>query len=473
MYPKLNLIFATDNSGLFGQSNKLPWRIKEDLVHFSKITTDVFVSNVVVMGKNTWLSLEKKLPNRTNVVISKTLEDGGYDEKYDTLDDFIKASIKYSVQKIFIIGGIGLINECFTKYKYLIDEVYYTHVHKEFPQDSESIVFDTSYIMRLNQYIISERTIETEEGRITFKKYKLPEHEELQYLKLLDKCLTKGDKRFTRNGITYSLFSDSLKFDLKKGFPLLTTKKVFMRGIFEELMFFLRGQTDSKILEEKGVKIWHDNTTKEFIEKCGLPYEEGDMGCMYGWQWRHFGAEYIDSKTDYTGKGFDQLEYVMGLLIKDPHSRRILMTDYNPSQATKGVLYPCHSLVLQFYVRQNEKEGKYYVSVVMYQRSVDMACGIPFNIASTALLLTLLCKTLNSRIGDNMYIPDIMTLDLGDIHVYDEHYENIKEQIQRIPYAFPTINIKNEYNSMEEYKWEDIEIFNYASHPAIKYKMIA
>ena len=182
----------------------------------------------------------------------------------------------------------------------------------------------------------------------------------------------------TRNAKTYSIFDNSITFDMKDGFPLLTTKRMFWKGIVEELLFFIRGDTNSKHLEDKGVRIWQGNTTQEFIDNIGLPYQEGDMGPMYGFMWRHFGADYTGCNTDYTNQGFDQLSKIVEEIKTNPHSRRILMSDFDPSRAHQGVLYPCHSLVLQFYVR----DGK-FLDVKMYQRSVDSFLGEPFNIAST------------------------------------------------------------------------------------------
>ena len=234
-------------------------------------------------------------------------------------------------------------------------------------------------------------------------------------------------------------------------------------------MFFLRGQTNSKILEEKGINIWKLNTTKEFIEKCGLPYKEGDMGPLYGFNWKHFGAKYIDCNTDYTNQGYNQFEDVLNLLEKDPFSRRIIMTDYNPAQAKQGVLYPCHSIVIQFYV--SFINNKKMVSMNMYQRSVDEFLGLPFNIASNALLLHLICNTLN--IKNNGYHPYKLTVIMGDCHIYEKHMDAVKEQLSRTPYDFPLIKFKNTYSNLEDYKWEDIEIINYQCHSSIKVDMIA
>jgi thymidylate synthase len=296
--------------------------------------------------------------------------------------------------------------------------------------------------------------------------------EEIAYLDILRDLITKGNERQTRNSITKSLFSRNLTFDLNNGFPLLTTKKMFFRGIFEELMFFIRGNTNTKILEERGVKIWKDNTTRTFLDNVGLNhYQEGDMGPMYGYQLRFFNANYKDCNDNYLNKGVDQLKYVIDTILKDPFSRRIIMTTFNPAQMKEGCLFPCHSLMIQFYIR--EENDIYYLSQQNYIRSNDIFLGNPYNIASFALMSYLLCHHLNYITKSNKYKPDMLYITLGDYHLYKDHYEAAQEQINRTPYPFPQLNIKNYHDNIEDYEYEDIEMLNYMSHPAIKTKMIA
>lgn len=482
--PRFNLIFATDKNCLFGLNGQIPWKNSEDLKHFNRITTNTFHKNILVMGRKTFESLPKKLDQRIHVVLSASASEiPGADFVFKSIQDFIDnfGQVQFKSQspksEIFVIGGAGVIEEVFKKYKGLIDTIFYTEIQTtvEIGADARPVYISRNICEECVKGSRGEEgggNLEQIEqgGAIFYKKY-FPRHEEYQYLDLLLTCVKEGSFRKTRNASTYSTFNKTISFDLQRGFPLLTTKKVFMRGIAEELFFFLKGKTDSKELEAKGVNIWRPNTTKEFIASCGLPYEEGDMGPMYGWNWIHFGAEYINKDTDYEGKGFNQVEYAMNLLRKDPFSRRILMTTYNPATAGRGVLYPCHSLVIQLYVK--EMDSKFYVSMNMYQRSVDLACGLPFNIASNALLLHMLCETLNAEIGHAKYIPDKLNIILGDIHVYEQHVQGVLEQIKRIPFEFPKLIFKNTHTSLDKYSFEDIEIQNYISHPAIKYEMIA
>jgi thymidylate synthase len=215
-------------------------------------------------------------------------------------------------------------------------------------------------------------------------------------------------------------------------------------------------------LEEKGVHIWKWNTTKDFINKCNLNYEEGDMGPMYGWQWRNFGSEYIDCNTNYKDKGYDQLTKVIEEIKNNPTSRRIIMTDYNPSQNSQGVLYPCHSLILQFYVKKNKLDVK------MYQRSVDSFLGLPFNIASTSLLLMIIAKLTNYQVGK-------VIISMGDIHIYDTHTNQIIKQMSRIPLKLCNVDIPNfiSIDEVENSKLDDYQLINYISHSFIKADMIA
>ena len=308
-------------------------------------------------------------------------------------------------------------------------------------------------------------------------------HEEKSYLTILKDLITTGHKRQTRNAITYSQFGKTLEFNLANSFPLLTSKKMAIKSIFEELKFFLLGQTDNTILTDKNVHIWDGNTNKAFIEKCNLHYEENDMGPMYGYQWRHFNAEYKNCKTDYTNKGIDQLQEVIDLIRKDPFSRRILMTSYNPVQSKEGVLYPCHGISIQFYVE--EYNNKLYLDCLMHQRSADSFLGVPFNIASYALLVHILCNHLNCTGGilDNKNIyPGKLLMVFGDMHIYEEHLEAVNTQIAREPYMFPQLvinyNIKSFDNTKDDgsianLEFNHLEIINYKHYEPIRAKMIA
>jgi thymidylate synthase len=237
---------------------------------------------------------------------------------------------------------------------------------------------------------------------------------------------------------------------------------MFWKGIVEELLFFIRGETDSTKLSVQGIKIWESNTSKQFLDSVGLSYNKGCMGPMYGYQWRHYGKPYPETKDDIHIKGIDQLSKVINEIKNDPYSRRIMMIDFNPSQVDQGVLYPCHSIVIQFYV-QNGK-----LSTTMYQRSSDMFLGEPFNIASTALLTHIISKLTG-------LLPGHMNLVLGDYHIYESHVSNIYEQLERTPSDLPHLKFPNfeTLEQVENSSWKDYELIGYQPAPSIKVDMVA
>jgi len=285
-------------------------------------------------------------------------------------------------------------------------------------------------------------------------------HEEEQYLNIIKKILKEGIDCDDRTGVGIkSIFGIQMHFDLSKHFPLLTTKKMFTRGITEELLWFLRGETDANILKEKKVRIWDGNSTREFLDKVGLNHlEEGDIGAAYGFQFRHFGAKYIDCKTDYTGQGFDQVDYVLREIAQNPNSRRIVMSLWNPPDLDKAVLPPCH-MMYQFRVYNKT------LSCSMYQRSGDIGLGVPFNIASAALMTYLFAHIHGLEPGE-------LTHTIGDAHIYNNHIEAMKEQVTRTPLPFPKLNIKNrDQRNINDYLASDFELLGYMSHPRIKMNM--
>jgi len=286
------------------------------------------------------------------------------------------------------------------------------------------------------------------------------EHEEMQYLNLIKRIIETGNKRGDRTGTgTLSLFGAQMRFSLRGGtFPLLTTKKVFYRGIAEELFWFIRGSTSAKELQDKNVRIWDGNSSREFLDSIGLTNrEEGDLGPVYGFQWRHFGAEYVDMHSDYSGKGVDQLAEVINRIKTKPNDRRIIMCAWNPADLDKMALPPCHCLV-QFYVANGE------LSCQLYQRSADMGLGVPFNIASYALLTCMIAHVTGLVPGDFVHT-------LGDAHVYSNHVEALKTQLKREPETFPKIVIKREVEKIEDFNIDDFEIVGYDPHPKIAMDM--
>jgi len=284
--------------------------------------------------------------------------------------------------------------------------------------------------------------------------------DEFQYLNLIKYVLAEGKEVEGRNGKTLTVFGDAMIFDLRRyEWPLLTTKKVAWKTCAKELFWFIKGHTDNSILQKQNVKIWNDNASKEFLEARGLDYKENDLGPVYGHQWRYFNAKYIDCKTDYSNKGVDQLANVIKIL-KDPkerHSRRILMSAWNPCQIEQMALPPCHVLV-QFNVIKDE------LSCSLYQRSGDIGLGVPFNIASYTLLTFILCKHCDLK-------PGYFNYHLGNCHIYDDHIDALKKQLENKELPFPKINIISKHDNIEEYSLEDMEVSNYLYSNVIEMKM--
>jgi thymidylate synthase len=290
-------------------------------------------------------------------------------------------------------------------------------------------------------------------------------HEEYQYLKLIEKILYEGDEEETRNGKTLCVFGESMKFNLIDGIiPFITTKKLAWKTCFKELIWFINGHTNNDLLKQQKVNIWNANSTREFLDSRGLnDNEEGDLGPVYGHQWRHFNAEYKDRHTDYTGKGVDQLMNIINDLKNENTraSRRLIISAWNPCQIGQMALPPCHVL-MQFHVRK----GK-YLSCSLYQRSGDVGLGVPFNIASYSFLTHILAKHCDLKADKFVYF-------LGNAHIYENHKKALEEQIKRVPKNFPMINIKNKHNDINDYNLDDIEFkTKYEYYESIKMDMVA
>lgn len=283
------------------------------------------------------------------------------------------------------------------------------------------------------------------------------DHPEKQYTQLIKDIIEHGEFVDGRNGRTKTLIGSSMHFPLSNNtIPLLTTKKVAWKTCLKELIWFMNGYTDNKILKSQNVKIWNGNSTKDFLEENNLPYEEDDLGPVYGHQWRHFNADYTDCNTDYSGKGIDQLANIIETLKDESkrYSRRIILSAWNPQQITKMALPPCHILA-QFNVVNNK------LSCSMYQRSCDVGLGVPFNIASYSFLTHILAIHCDLEAGDFYY-------HLGNTHIYDDHIEKLKLQVEKSPFEFPKIYIKTKKNNINDYTIDDIVIENYKSHEQIK-----
>ncbi len=329
--------------------------------------------------------------------------------------------------------------------------------------------------------------------------------EELNYLELLGKVIEHGVERDNRTGIaTRSIFGTQQRYDLRKGrIPLLTTRKIFWRGIVEELLWMLRGSTDSKELHAKGVKIWDANGSRSFLDQNGFQdRREGDLGPVYGFQWRHFGAPYhnlpLSNKNDDDGSDatraanaadssdlpntaerkldnddddpvrarsteVDQIRWLIQRIKTHPTCRRLLLTAWNPSDISKMALPPCH-VMAQFWVNTKTQE----LSCHFYMRSNDLALGLPFNIASYALLTRLMAHLTGLKPGELVHST-------GDAHIYVTHIDALREQVTRAPRSFPVLTITgaDQVENIEDFCFEHFQLTHYDPHPPIAMHMVA
>ena len=458
-----NIITAYDNKNGIGYKNDIPWYISKDLKRFKELT----INNVVIMGKNTWESLPiKPLPNRFNIVISSTLKDDRIDHIFKTLDEaltHIDSNKKYNLKTIYIIGGEKLYKEAIKSI--LCDKVLVTEVYKNYNCDTFFPKLSNDFKLINVSNFMNENDLYFR--YLTYSRFKLNwiNIEEQKYIDLMYKIINKGEKRIDRTKVgTNSLFGETLTYDLKDTFPILTTRRQFFRGIFEELMFYLRGQTDNNILIEKGINIWSKNTSREFLDNKGLTnYKEGDMGSTYGFNFRHFGAEYINCNTDYKDKGIDQLFEVIELLKTDPFSRRMIITLWDPKNNKTAALPSCLCWY-QFYVSGFNSD---YLNLQIYIRSSDYFLANNWNTCTGALLVNLLCNTT----GLTHYKPGILKVIMGDVHIYNNHINSALKIKDRVAKPFPKLIIKNQFNNITEFEWDDIELIGYKPYPSVKVDM--
>lgn len=481
----LKIIFASTPECYFsGPNNILPWdpkNVPSDMAEF-KYQTIGKGNNAIVMGRQTYFSIINgrnitHLKDRINIVISSTLKQEDYPDVIivKTINEAIQKANEKNVDDIFFIGGKNIIKEVICNY---FPSLVYLNIisRKEgFNGDGLSKLHDDVYNIIFTKYDHpSAATLykNHNDHTVTAYRYILNERftEEQKYLDLVQRVLETGKKRTDRTGTgTLSLFAQTFELDVSERFPMLTTKRVFWKGVVEELLFFISGSSDTKILENKGVNIWKGNTSKEFLKSRNLHYyREGEYGPSYGYQWRHFGKKYDRlSEQEYKDElgtfkneyqGVDQLKEAINLIKTDPTSRRILVSAWNPECLRIVPLPSCH-YCFQFYVEPEERK----LSILVNMRSCDVFLGLPFNIASYSLLLYIVARICDLK-------PSKVTFMLGDTHIYQNHVEQCKEQLSRIPRRFPKLKIE-EIKDIDDYVAEDFVLEEYNPHPTIKAEM--
>ena len=470
---KFSLIVACDNQNGIGKDNALPWKFKEDMEFFKNMTRGKKDNkNVLVMGSNTFESIQRKSLGHDRLTIVITSDKSKYSSivsddiiftdrinPHSIRELILKNFYDYAVEEVFYCGGEKIYKEL-EKYTVLLDNIFVTHIDAVYDCDTKiNLSAFTKSKIKQDYYWTTSHGVKL--SFVNYISYFTTMEEENSYLRLCKKILIEGENRDDRTGVgTLAVFGERLEFSLVKNvIPILTTKKVAVKSVIKELLWFISGSTDSNLLEKDGVKIWKGNTTREFLDKRGLTdLNEGDIGAGYGFQWRHYGAEYKGMQEDYENQGIDQLAEVVSLIKNDPFSRRILFTGWNPVALNRMALPPCH-MMAQFFVSSHGT-----LSCQMYQRSADMFLGVPFNIMSYALLTCLIAHVCDLK-------PHKLTMCFGDTHIYKNHIDQVMTQLSRTCYEFPKLELNNDVKNLFDFKFEDIVIKNYKSHEGIKAPM--
>ena len=499
------LVVASTQRGGIGLANDLPWsrQLPGDLRRFRLLTSTTATPppphseeksssappiNAVVMGRRTWESIPahlRPLKGRLNVLITAVEAARVKQDTAGLHNVLIASSLPHAltllssppysstVASVFLIGGASLIKEALACPE--LRAIHLTLVLKDF--DCDTFIPPIAAVPAFSLTHVGQVQFENEIPYqfLTYQRSTPPatapttpslsaaspsgNAEEQQYLDLVRRVIDNGARKGDRTGTgTLSVFGAQLRFDLSRSFPLLTTKRVFWRGVVEELLWLVRGCTDSQQLAAKKVHIWDDNGSRAFLDRLGFHQREvGDLGPVYGHQWRHFGARYVDCHTDYTGQGVDQLAGLIHTIKTNPNDRRLLMSAWNPVDLPLMALPPCHVLA-QFYVSDQR------LSCQLYQRSCDLGLGVPFNIASYALLTLMIAEVCGLQPGTFVHT-------LGDAHVYLNHVEALEEQMKRAPKPFPQVRIRRRVEDIDAFTADDFELVGYTPHDNIKMKM--
>lgn len=466
---RLNLISAVDNNLGIGKNGDLLFKEKEDLLFFKRLTE----GNTIVMGRNTFLSLPNILKNRKHIVLTK--DTFGFRKSYNNVlfMTYYQFKLYYKLFKnkhFYIIGGSQIYDLFLNDPHFYPKKLFITQF------DTIDKEADTFFPLITDKYSLisySEKKFTTD-GNFTYRFLIYTSlnssSPDIPYLKLARSILEHPNKitRVDRTGVgTIGTFGNQIRFDLSNGnVPILTTKRVAWKSCIKELLWFLRGDTDAKILQRNGVHIWDGNSTREFLDNNGLEhYPDGVIGAGYGWQMRFFGAEYdcllSDTSSKYFNRteigGFDQVNYVISQLRENPNSRRIVMSYWNPPDLDKVVLPPCHYTC----VFSTEGDGK-LLNCHMIMRSTDVFLGLPFNILSYAILTYIIAKKVDME-------PNSLVISLSDTHIYSNHISQIKEQLTRNPLANSKLILSDQIKNLkiENIKLNHFSLIGYFPHKKI------
>lgn len=504
---KFQIIAAIDSDGLIGIKDcgkyGLPWPfLSKEMNYFKEQTISPFpYKNAIIMGYRTWITMQSaylKEDSRINIVISCSPIESVLTAKTFTKALSLANSLQ-SLNKIFVIGGSTIYSEAIVHPD--LSSLYITQINHSYPKTislEEKIYFpllpsDINYHLKESSMIITNRSgiIMDLSKNISFeffiydiclsfrKNYKSRQTREFpsitiksspvlvtaetQYIELIKKIISTNSLRENRNSPTLSIFGHQLRFDLSQGFPLSTIKRSYPKAIFEELMWFIRGQTNVKILRKTGTKIWDKNSTKEFLLKQNLNLEEDDIGPSYGFQMRYRGATYINCNTNYKNQGFDQLANLINQLKTDRNSRRMIIDLWDPLTINQQALPPC-AFLYNFSIDSGDSDSR--LNCHLFQRSWDVLLG--WNTSTAALFTLLLAKHCDLE-------PGVLIHSVSDAHLYKIHIDSgaIDELLSRDPRPMPQLRILNKRENIEEYIFSDVQIESYYPNPGITIDMVA
>lgn len=506
----VNIIVAVGNSVIgkgfpIGKNGNMPWHNKADLKWFKDTTT----GHPVIMGRKTFEAIGHPLKNRTNIIVTSRNE---YEARYKDVKVAcdVEEAISYAKtidDEIFIIGGASIYDYALSHD--LVDRIYIDMLAEDV-KDADTFFPDV--IMNMEWEEVG-RPVEIENRKAYAMEYVKvrgkENHADEQYLNLINRIIKEGVEKDTRAGKTRSIFGVQMRFNLNEGLPMLTTKKMFAKGVIHELLWFLKGDTNIKYLVDNGVHIWDDDAYRhyltlvdkhnlitqketlkdwfirpplqklskdEFMEKVKegaemwivvdekayimsyqpnafeYVYKFGDLGPVYGHQWRNW-------------NGVDQVKEVIEKLRNNPDDRRIMISAWNVGEIKDMALPPCH-YTCQFYTKKLEN-GKREISCMFQMRSNDICCGLPFNIMSYGVLTHMIAQCCDMEVGELIFSG-------GDVHIYENQVEIYeKEQKNRNPhmYSLPTLLLNPDIKEIDDFKYEDIKIEGYKSYPTVKYPL--
>lgn len=552
----LGIVVAISQANGFGYKDPtkgLPWpHLKKDMSKFAQLTSTTFTTidasvsetkiNVVIMGKNTYLSLPnniRPLKDRLNFIVSSTMTADSVPPEsgvrvFKTLTDAITAAkTNPMVQHVFVIGGVRLCEEAMTMS--ICSHLFITEIHEKYDADvyfpnicPKHYIKDVSTTYEENGIQLSDvvyRRVNDDAGNEADRKidhfvrgyepishtgiagsahdpcqlrddysqyirnlFRYEQYDnasfEYQYLDCMKRVMEKGERCSNRTGIdTISVFDENMYFDIQTlndgsyQLPILTTKKIFLKGAVTELLWMLSGGTSAKWLQERDVHIWDGNSTREYLDKIGLKdYAEGELGPVYGHQWINWGSKEWRSTSDVSvpqgantkdikTAGINQIRNIIETIKKDSFSRRLVLSAWNVSDLDKMALPPCHIMYI-FKVTDHDKPIK-TLNCKLTLRSNDMFLGSPFNILNTAVLTILMSKACGMN-------PGRIAISITDAHIYVNHIESVKEQLSRVPFKFPSMRIDKKidcWEDMLDLTIDDFKLQNYNSWPPIKAPM--